>query len=334
MDKRIKHLFRKYLSNTCTAEELDEFFHCIRISDHDETLRQILQESYESILMASDTYVNISGDLVIPASSKPFTRSASIRKRLNKPVIATILCAGAALIFCLYYFVNIQQTVITNTKTVQPLAGMKKTSTERAEYKYILLPDSTQVWLNAGSTLEYPDHFDKTSRDVILSGEAYFDVKHAAEHPFIIHTGQITTRVLGTAFNINAYADRLNIRVSVSRGKVSVSRGNQLVATLLKGQEVKVSQLENTGQQKVLSTNSVAAWQQGNLIYDDETMGEIIADLERVYNVNIQFSDRKMSSLQLSTRFHREMGIRHALEILCKLTDTQLFEKNGTYLIQ
>ena len=127
---------------------------------------------------------------------------------------------------------------------------MKKTSTERAEYKYILLPDSTQVWLNAGSTLDYPEHFDETTREVTLTGEAYFDVKHAAEHPFIIHTGQIQTTVLGTAFNINAYTDRSNIQVSVSRGKVKVSRGDQLIATLVKGQEVKVSQTGDTGSAK------------------------------------------------------------------------------------
>ena len=211
---------------------------------------------------------------------------------------------------------------------------MKKTSTERAEYKYILLPDSTQVWLNAGSTLEYPDHFDKTIREVSLSGEAYFDVKHAAEHPFIIHTGQILTTVLGTAFNINAYADRSNIKVSVSRGKVKVSRGNQQLALLLRNQEIKVSQKESEKPQRVSSTNSIAEWQQGNMVYDDEKMGEIIADLQRVYNVNIQLMNVNMINVQVTTRFRRELGIGQALEILCKLTDTQVSDRNGTYFIQ
>jgi ferric-dicitrate binding protein FerR (iron transport regulator) len=330
MEQRIKHLFRKYLSNTCTAEELDEFFHCIRIANHDETLRQILQESYESILNASETYVNVSGDLIIPGSDIPLTLQAPKSRRRHRMAIAALVFMGIGITGCLIYFMNRKQQIIT----AQPLTGMKKTTTEKAEYKYILLPDSTQVWLNAGSTLLYPDHFDKATREVILSGEAYFDVKHAAEHPFIIHTGQIMTTVLGTAFDINAYADRLNIKVSVSRGKVKVSRGNQLIATLVKDQEVKVSQQENTVVQKVVSTNSVAAWQQGNMVYDDETLGEIIGDLERVYNVRIQIRDSKMRSLQLSTSFRRELGISHALEILCKLTDTQLFEKNGIFLIQ
>jgi transmembrane sensor len=330
MEQRIKILFRKYLANTCTAEELDEFFHCIRMSDQDETLRLILQETYESILTSSESYVDISGDLVIRGISNPFSPSVAKPKKSRRPALAIMVCSLMVLGLGALVFKNYQD----NKKAGQRLGVMKKTSTERAEYKYILLPDSTQVWLNAGSTLDYPEHFDETTREVTLTGEAYFDVKHAEEHPFIIHTGQIQTTVLGTAFNINAYSDRSNIQVSVSRGKVKVSRGNQLIAMLVKGQAVKVSQTGDTGPQKVLSTNSVAAWQQGNMVYDDETLGDIIADLQRVYNVNIQVEKNQMLALRISTSFRRELGVSHALDILCKLTDTQLVEQNGTYIIQ
>ena len=330
MEQRIKFLFRKYLTNSCTVEELDEFFHFIRISDQDEPLRLILQETYQSILTASDSYVNISGDLVIRGISNPFEQPVQKIIQPKRRVTAIIYSTAIAASLGLLLFLNIRYT----QKAGQSLAAMKKTSTEKAEYKFILLPDSTQVWLNAGSTLDYPEHFDNSIREVTLTGEAYFDVKHAEEHPFIIHTGQINTTVLGTAFNINAYTDRSNIEVSVSRGKVRVSRGDQLIAMLVKGQAVKVSQAGDTGPQKILSANSVAAWQQGNMIYDDETMGDIVADLQRVYNVKIQIADDKMPALRLSTSFRRELGISHALEILCELTDTQLVERNGTYIIQ
>jgi len=330
MEQRIKFLFRKYLANTCTAEELDEFFHCIRMSDQDETLRLILQETYESILTSSESYVDISGDLVIRGISNPFGAPVAKPKRNRRPALAIMVCSLMVIALGAVVFKNYQDT----RKSGQRLGLMKKTSTERAEYKYILLPDSTQVWLNAGSTLDYPEHFDEKTREVTLTGEAYFDVKHAEEHPFVIHTGQIQTTVLGTAFNINAYTDRSNIQVSVSRGKVKVSRGDQLIATLVKGQAVKVSQTGDTGPQKVLTTNSVAAWQQGNMVYDDETLGDIIADLQRVYNVNIQVEKNQMLALRISTSFRRELGVSHALDILCKLTDTQLVEQNGTYIIQ
>jgi len=327
MEKRINYLFRKYLSNSCTEEELGEFLELIRISDQDNSLREMLRETYESILVASDTYVNDSGRLVIPGNPAPVPEK-------KKRVFLRPLSVAAAVLVLATLTAGVYWTLRPHTAAPQLNAGLKKSSTEKAEYKYLLLPDSTQVWLNVGSTLEYPGQFDGATREVSLSGEAYFDVKHAAEHPFIIHTGQITTTVLGTAFNINAYVDHPDVRVSVSRGKVKVSRGVQTIALLVKGQEVKVSQQDNTPLEKVISNAPVAAWQQGILYYDDETMEAVISDLQRVYNVNIKISQNKTKNLRLSTSFRREIGISQALEILCNLSDTQLYEKNGIYLIQ
>jgi ferric-dicitrate binding protein FerR (iron transport regulator) len=91
------------------------------------------------------------------------------------------------------------------------------------------------VWLNAASSLEFPDKFSGSKREVYLTGEAFFDVKHSDKSPFLIHTKNITTTVVGTAFNIKAYVNQKVIIVSVSRGKVKVSRDDQLIATLTKG---------------------------------------------------------------------------------------------------
>jgi ferric-dicitrate binding protein FerR (iron transport regulator) len=334
MENRLTELFQKYLTNQCTAKEMEEFFHFIRESREDSALRKLMQETYQSIRNESETYVNLTGKLVAPKMEaendqlfqKP--RIARRKRKLLSGLVAASIVTGIS-IGSFYFMVPAAKQVYAKSN---PL--LKKSSTERAEYKYLLLPDSTQVWLNAGSTLEYPDHFDLTNREVTLSGEAYFDVKHAAEHPFVIHTGQILTTVLGTAFNINAYPERSNVTVSVSRGKVKVSRGNKLVATLLKGQQVNVSEKDDRVAQKNIEANSVAGWQQGNLAYDDEPLQDIIADLQRVYSADILISNNNIRQLKISTSFRRELGVSHALEILCKLTDTQLFQKEGTYIIQ
>jgi ferric-dicitrate binding protein FerR (iron transport regulator) len=212
--------------------------------------------------------------------------------------------------------------------------SLTKKITERSEYKYLLLPDSTQVWLNAGSSLEFPGHFNEQKREVFLSGEAYFDVKHADKIPFIIHTGKVSTTVLGTAFNIKAYPDRKSIIVSVSRGKVSVSRDDELIATLTKGQQVKLSSGDNHITEKNIALTEVAAWQQGNMVYEDERFEDIIADLERTYNVSIRVDNTSIRNLQVSTSFRREIGIEQALEVLCRLTDTELKQVTGEYIIQ
>jgi len=334
MEKRLNELFQKYLANHCTAEEMEEFFHYIRESREDEALRRLLRETYQSIRNESATFVNPTGELVVPEREEKndpaFRKPGPVyrrRKLLNRLLAAAII---SGISFGIFHFLdpNVKQAYANKNQV------LKKSSTERAEYKYILLPDSTQVWLNAGSILEYPEHFDLSNREVSLSGEAYFDVKHAAEHPFLIHTGRILTTVLGTAFNINAYPERSSVTVSVSRGKVKVSRGSQLVATLLKGQQVNVSEKDERVAQKNIEVSSVAGWQQGNLEYDDERLQDIIDDLQRVYSTDIRISNSNIRQLRISTSFRRELGVNQALEILCKLTDTQLFQKEGTYIIQ
>ncbi|HVU84715.1 MAG TPA: FecR domain-containing protein [Puia sp.] len=334
MEKRIAELFQKYLTNQCTSEEMEEFFHYIRESREDEALKKLLHETYQAIRNESGTYVDRTGELVVPDAEQAGdpalhpSPNAGRKGKLVKLLLAAAIVSGVS--FGLVHLINPS----AKGAAAAVKSALKKSSTERAEYKYILLPDSTQVWLNAGSALEYPEHFDLKKREVTLSGEAYFDVKHAAENPFLIHTGKILTTVLGTAFNINAYPERSNVTISVSRGKVRVTRGDQFVATLRKGQQVNVSEKDDHIAQKNIEVSSVAGWQKGNLEYDDEPMMDIIADLERVYSADIVISNSGIRELKISTSFHRELGVSHALEVLCKLTDSQLFQKDGTYIIQ
>ena len=189
MEDRIKYLFRQYLENKCSRQELEEFLSLVRASDHDEVLRSLVKKAYDEMLQppSSLTYVNEYGHLVLTGREEQHPDAALPKKRLKKRlvpglVIACLLAGGVA--GWLFYKPG-------HSAGVPPVAALTKKSTERSEYKYVLLPDSTQVWLNASSTLEFPDHFSAGKREVVLSGEAYFDVKHADKIPFIIHTGKI-----------------------------------------------------------------------------------------------------------------------------------------------
>jgi len=313
---------------------MDEFLSLVRASNQDEVLRSLVKKAYDDMLQppSSLTYVDEYGHLVLtgrdwqPDTALP-AKPLQKRRRAPRLVIAACLLLVAGAVGWLVY----KPGRSTPTPAV---AALTKKTTERSEYKYVLLPDSTQVWLNASSTLEFPDHFNAGKREVNLSGEAYFDVKHADKTPFIIHTGHISTTVLGTAFNIKAYPDRKNIIVSVSRGKVKVSYNDALVATLTRGQQVKVTSEYNTSVEKKIAPAEVAAWQKGNMSYEDEALEDIIADLERLYNVNIRIDNASIRSLKVSTSFRREIGIEQALQVLCKLTDTVLKQADGWYTIQ
>ena len=332
MEERLKYLFRQYLDNNCSRQELEEFFSYIRAADTDELLRSLIKKAYDDTRQtpSSQTYVNESGNLILTGeewlSHAALPTKPRKKKWASALVVLACLVATGAIAWLLYQ--------PARSTAAPAVAALTKKTTERSEYKYVLLPDSTQVWLNASSTLEFPDHFDASKREVSLSGEAYFDVKHADKTPFIIHTGKISTTVLGTAFNIKAYPDRENIVVSVSRGKVRVSYDNTPVATLVKGQQVKVSSVYSTAVERKIAPAAVAAWQQGNMSYEDEAFEDIVADLQRLYNVNIRVDNSSIRSLKLSTSFRREIGIEQALQVLCQLTDTVLKQENGWYIIK
>lgn len=329
MEERIKYLFRQYLNNTCTRKEFEEFFSYINEATHNELIRGLIKKAYEETGQAdpSLTYVDERGHLVLTEPAWDEQRLAGERSpKRNWPLIAAIACVVILLAGVAWFM---YQPVQKHRQG--PLA---KKVTSRSEYKYMILPDSTQVWLNAASTLEYPQAFGAGKREVFLSGEAYFDVKHADKQPFLIHSGKVTTRVLGTAFNIKAYPGREHIIVSVSRGKVQVNYDEKEVAMLTPGQQVKVSNANKPVIQKKIAVTEAAPWQQGNLVYDDETFSDIVADLERIYDVTIRMQNETLGGERISTSFRREIGIGNALQVLCNLTDTRLKLVNDIYVIQ
>ena len=331
MEERIRYLFRQYLGNKCSRQELEEFFSLIRASGNDETLRNLIKKVYDNTgkIPSIQTHVNEHGSLILTGNTGMPDEVPAQRKRGVRRLAAALLLlliAAAPVLWLAKTRDRHHPALVT--------AALTKKITEPSEYKYLLLPDSTQVWLNASSTLEFPEHFGGDRREVTLSGEAYFDVRHSERGPFVIHTGKISTTVLGTSFNIKAYPDRQHIVVSVSTGKVKVSYDNVVLTTLVRGQQVKVNSRLNTVEEKKIAPAEVAAWQQGNMSYDDEELGDIIADLERLYNVKIRIGNEGIRTLKISTSFRREIGIEQALQVLCRLTDATLHQTDGWYIIQ
>jgi transmembrane sensor len=332
MEERIKYLFRQYLNNSCTKKEFDEFFSYINDAAHNELIRELIKKAYEETGRSnpSPTYVDERGNLVLTEPVWDEQPVAKVQTRKKKRVVVAIAASVVVLLACTIWFMN--RPVQKQAISMKPALDLKITG--RSEYKYVVLPDSTQVWLNAASTLEYPHQFAAAKREVILTGEAYFDVKHADKQPFLIHTGKVTTLVLGTAFNIKAYPGRENIIVSVSRGKVRVHYDEKEVATVTPGQQVKVSNSNKPVVQKKIAFTETAPWQQGNLVYDDETISDIVADLERIYDVTIRVQNEMLANERISTSFKREIGIEPALQVLCNVTDSRLKLVDNMYVIQ
>jgi transmembrane sensor len=191
MEERLHYLFKRYLENTCSRNELEEFLAYVSQAKYDDQLRDLIRKVYNSLENSGiiPTHVNEEGRLV---STEPEwivpTKSITKRKSFARYAVAASIIIAVGILWL--------STRSFNEKN-HPLAikaTLTKKGTNRSESKFLLLEDSTQVWLNAATSLEYPDQFDKMKREVYLSGEAYFDVKHAEEIPFVIHTGTVSRR--------------------------------------------------------------------------------------------------------------------------------------------
>jgi ferric-dicitrate binding protein FerR (iron transport regulator) len=206
-------------------------------------------------------------------------------------------------------------------------------STARGSEYEVVLSDGSQVWLNAASSFRFPTAFANAARIVDLSGQAWFDVQHAAQHPFLVHSGSFTTSVLGTAFDIKDYPGEKSKIVSVQRGKVKVATADTTLAILEKGQQVKLI-ADTVVHRQAVDTALIAGWKQGDLIYDDEALETVVADLQRVFKDSVTIRNNTFKKARVTLRLEKKTGMQRALELLCALMEVRLSKKDGIYIIE
>ncbi|HAE66309.1 MULTISPECIES: FecR family protein [Sphingobacterium] len=168
-----------------------------------------------------------------------------------------------------------------------------KIVTPRAGEYHLILPDGTQVWLNAMTTLRYPISFGTKARTVELDGEAYFKVSkqqlEGKRIPFIVHTGNQQLEVLGTEFNVNSYTKR--IQTTLVEGSISLkSKKNSKAPLLLKPNQM--AQMNAEGSTLDISEVDpfyIIAWKQGQFAFDNTPLHEVMESIGRWYNVDITY---------------------------------------------
>ena len=143
------------------------------------------------------------------------------------------------------------------------------------------LSDGSQVWLNAGSSVTYPVAFIGNERKVSITGEAYFEVAHDIAKPFIVSKGDLQVQVLGTRFNINAYDDESDTRVTLLQGSVKVKQGKK-EGMLQPGQQAQItSAIKITGD---IDVEQVMAWKNGLFMFDRAGIQDVMRQLARGYD--------------------------------------------------
>jgi ferric-dicitrate binding protein FerR (iron transport regulator) len=191
---------------------------------------------------------------------------------------------------------------------------------------HIILSDGSKVWLNAASSLRYPTSFSNNERTVELTGEGYFDIAHNASQPFTVIVQGTKVEVLGTQFNINAYADEPVLTTTLIEGKVKLN--NKGTLSLLKpGQQALIS---GPGQTKVSSQADIEeaiAWKNGKFIFNGNRITAIMRQLARWYDIQVEYNN-SLPDDEFVGAIRRSENISAILRILSK-TKTVRFAIDG-----
>ena len=194
----------------------------------------------------------------------------------------------------------------------------------------VLLDDGTKVWLNADSRLKYPIVFNGVERKVILSGEAYFEVKKNAR-PFIVSTDAGDIIVLGTAFGIRAYPEEVDYTTLVS-GKVSFQSKNNQKIILSPGEQI-VVHASGEVEKREVNVEEYIGWKSGLFVFKNKTLETIMNMFERWYNVEVIFQNDELRSLKFTGDLERYDSINTFLHLLERLNEMKYEIKGNTILL-
>jgi transmembrane sensor len=340
-ENRFWNLLAKKLSGEATAEEIGELENFLRANPDlvysagiIENLWKLHPEtsSYDSELSFELHLNNLKkdgidlADLQIP--SLPFDEHP--RPKRKKRLLVSLSVLAALFMAGFMWLYNSKETAPVLHKTYSEV------STRFGSKTKLVLPDSSVVWLNAGSKLTYDENFGLSTRTTVLSGEAYFDVKKSTV-PFIINANGLHIKVLGTAFNVKSYPNEKTSETSLVRGKVEITHDKRpgeifilkpneklVIANEEKEENEEKKKPEQRTEPKVLlsslthtTDNTVieTSWVENKLIFQDESFEEVAKKMERWYDVRIEIKDEKIARLRLSGTFENE-NIRQALAAL------------------
>ncbi len=311
-----KEILLKYLNNNCSDKEFEEFGNWVK--------QNFLNEEGKS--WSFDQWKMFEPELKKKDAKKYNALLDKIHHEINLKhkgnednnviifsKVTKWLCRAAAILFIpllgvVFYLLsnNNFQTNKLADLTVDTLEVIAPTGSRTM----VLLSEGTVVNLNYGSKIKYPRNFTGNTREITLSGEGYFDVSHNPDKPFIVKTGKLNVKVLGTEFNVLAYPDDDIIETTLVKGKVIIEKtisSNQTiqVGTMVPGQHVEY----NINSDKITSSKGTVdkyiAWKDGKLVFDNEPIADIAEKLERMYNVEIEV-DEDVKYLTYTVTFYND----------------------------
>lgn len=254
-------------------------------------------------------------------------RKYSIGSHRNQSkIFAYSIVAAAVVLIAFLFFQYIPE--VDNTSEAQ--ITMQEIVTKKGQRTTFRLSDGTRVQLNNDSRIEIPAEFMDAFREVYLDGEAFFEVMHNQDKPFIVHSKDAFTKVLGTKFGVRAYPEEDQVQVVVAEGKVALGSQKQVnrQSEFIARNEIGI--LSENGQtyvSPVANMDRYLGWKDGQLVFDDTPMREVKPQLERWYDITCTLVDSSLDSRLLTASFNNE-PMTEVLSVIA-LSLNMKFEREG-----
>lgn len=335
MDKlsRLRFLFTKYLQRQCTPAEVEEMIFLLQRSDAEDTLSEEMEIVWEE-LKNDKTQYEVDWDKMYSSVINSEKQTDVIINRATSKIRWPYIIIAAVFMFLVSipaYWLT-RRTHFSSGKAAEPVIT-KTPDKIPNDRQTIHLPDGSTVILNKDSKLNYPSAFGTKHRDVYLTGEGFFDIKHNPAQPFLVHTGKITIKVLGTSFNIKTNTQTDNVEVTVTRGKVQVLNESKVLGTLTASQQISFNNLSEEAITKTVDTIPFIAWKPAEIFFNDITMLEAAQQMEKRFNIQIDFANPAIKNCRVTATLSEDDLPDEVLAVLCAVSRSDFKVTDGRFII-
>lgn len=271
--------------------------------------------------------------------NQPLVEEMEIPKNSFRRIFFALAIAASIIGFSCFVYIKINEKE-------QVKNSLNEVATKRGSKSFIKLPDGTQVWLNADSKLTFNENFGDITREVSLNGEAFFDVSHDAEHPFIIHTGKADIKVLGTTFNIKNYELDKTMEASLIKGKIEVTLIDRPDEKIIihpqekiiiskevnpRGKGIKSPKVIQAVNRVVLTSVTMkdsliaeTGWMKDKMVFVNQSLEKIAEEIERKFAVTVIFKTNVIKQYRYTGVFEKESvnQIFHIIQLSRKINYT------------
>ena len=291
---------------------LYKFFEGNASFEEEAAVKQWMEESAENRLAflkerkLFDAMLLLGNEEIIKNGKKRFSINlSSLRTELIKIAAVVAITLGGSY----FYYQSSLEKELMAMQTITVPAGQRIN---------ITLVDGTNVWLNARTSLSYPVKFGKNNRQVVLDGEAYFDVTKDKSKPFIVQTDNYNVEVLGTQFDVNAYSETGEFETTLMSGSVKVASASDSTQKITLKPNNKVFLQDGKLHVTAVDDYNPYRWKEGLICFKNETFTSIMKDFEKYYGLTIQIKNKNVFKYVYTGKFRQTDGIDYALRVLQK----------------